>query len=138
MMLVFGMPVMMKSLLLDTCALLWLAISPERLSADARQRISSCEGLYVSAVTLWEIAFKYRIGKLKLDLDPQSWLELAERKFALTVLPLTRKTMIDAAKLPLHHRDPADRFIIATALENDLPVLTADGNFDKYGVKTIC
>lgn len=127
----------MKSLLLDTCALLWLAISPERISADTRRQISCCEYLYVSAVSLWEIMFKYRIGKLKLDLDPRDWLELVEEKFVLTVLPLERKAMLDAANLPLHHRDPADRFIIATALENDLPVVTSDGNFKKYGVRTI-
>lgn len=127
----------MKSLLLDTCALLWLAISPERISADARRQISRCEYLYVSAVSLWEITFKYRIGKLKLDLDPRDWLELVEEKFVLTVLPLERKAMLDAANLPLHHRDPADRFIIATALENDLSVVTSDEKFEKYGVKTI-
>ena len=88
-------------------------------------------------MTLWEIMFKYRIGKLKLDLAPRDWLELVEEKFELTVLPLERKTMLAAADLPLHHRDPADRFIIATALENDLPVVTSDDKFEKYGVKTI-
>ena len=81
--------------------------------------------------------FKYRIGKLKLDLNPRDWLKLVEEKFELTVLPLERKAMLDAADLPLHHRDPADRFIIAMALENDLPVVTSDDKFEKYGVKTI-
>ena len=132
------MLVTMKSLLLDTCGLLWLAIEPERITASTRKLVSTCDDLLVSEVTLWEIAFKCRIGKLKLELDPQSWFELVEKKLDLVVLPLGRETMFDAANLPLHHRDPADRFIIATALEKDLTVLTTDENFEKYGVRTIC
>ena len=128
---------MTKPLLLDTCVLLWLASSPGRISADVRRQIAESEIRYVSSMTFWEIIFKCQIGKLKLGLDPVVWLERVERKFALTVVGVSHETMVNAALLPLHHRDPADRFIIATALKMNLPVVTNDGNFPKYGLQTL-
>ena len=128
---------MPKPILLDTCALLWLASSPERISADVRRQIAESECRYVSSMTFWEIIFKCQIGKLKLGLDPTAWLARVERKFALTVVGVSHEMMVSAALLPLHHRDPADRFIIATALKMDLPVVTSDDNFQKYGVATV-
>ena len=128
---------MTKPLLLDTCALLWLASSPNRISADVRRQIAESEVRYVSSMTFWEIVFKCQIGKLKLELDPLAWLERVEKKFALTVIGVGHEMMVDAALLPLHHRDPADRFIIATALKMKLPVVTNDDNFPKYGLQTV-
>ena len=133
----YGTLAMTKPVLLDTCALLWLASSPERISADVRRQIAESECRYVSSMTFWEIIFKSQIGKLKLGLNPTSWLERVERKFALTVVGVSHEIMVNAALLPLHHRDPADRFIIATALKMDLPVVTSDDNFPKYGVATV-
>ena len=133
----YGTLVMTKPLLLDTCALLWLASSPERISADVRRQITESETRYVSSMTFWEIVFKCQIGKLKLGLDPVVWLKRVERKFALTVVGVSHEMMVNAALLPLHHRDPADRFIIATALKMNLPVVTNDNNFPKYGVSTV-
>ena len=126
-----------KTLLIDTCALLWLASSPDRISAEVRRQIAESEVRYVSSMTFWEIAFKCQIGKLKLELDPVAWLERVEKKFALTVVGVSHEMMVNAALLPLHHRDPADRFIIATALKMNLTVVTNDDNFMKYGVRTI-
>ena len=128
---------MTKPLLIDTCALLWLASTPDRISADVRRQVADSEVRYVSSMTFWEIIFKCQIGKLKLGLDPVDWLERVERKFALTVVGVSHGMMMDAALLPLHHRDPADRFIIATALKMNLPVVTNDDNFPKYGVQTV-
>ena len=132
-----GTLAMTKPLLLDTCALLWLASSPDRISADVRREIAESEVRYVSSMTFWEIVFKCQIGKLKLGLDPVVWLERVERKFALTVVGVSHELMVNAALLPLHHRDPADRFIIATALKMNLTVVTNDDNFQKYGIQTI-
>ena len=135
--LAYGTPAVTKPLLIDTCALLWLASSPDRISADVRRQITESEVRYVSSMTFWEIVFKCQIGKLKLGLDPVVWLERVERKFALTVVGVSHELMVNAALLPLHHRDPADRFIIATALKMNLPVVTNDDNFQKYGIQTI-
>ena len=126
-----------KLLLIDTSALLWLASNPDRISADVRRQIAESEVRYVSSMTFWEIIFKCQIGKLKLGLDPVVWLERVEKKFALTVVGVSHEMMVNAALLPLHHRDPADRFIISTALKMNLPIVTNDDNFPKYGISTV-
>ena len=129
---------MADTLLLDTCALLWLASGDRALSEKARSLIENAQVLYVSPVTAWEIAVKTAKGKIQLPLSPREWFDAVVRLYDITVLKLTADDMLKSAELPWLHKDPADRFIIATALENGFMVVTADGNFGKYGVKTVC
>lgn len=129
---------MADALLLDTCALLWLASGDPALSEKARSLIANAEILYVSPVTAWEIAVKTAKGKIQLPLSPREWFDAVVRLYDITVLKLTADDMLKSAELPWLHKDPADRFIIATALKNGFMVVTADGNFGKYGVKTVC
>lgn len=128
---------MADALLLDTCALLWLASGDPALSEKARSLIENAEILYVSPVTAWEIAVKTAKGKIQLPLSPREWFDAVVKLYDITVLKLTADDMLKSAELPWLHKDPADRFIIATALKNGFMVVTADGNFGKYGVKTI-
>ena len=129
---------MTDSLLLDTCALLWLASGDPALSESALSMIENAQVLYVSAVTAWEIAIKTSKGKIQLPLSPREWFNAVVKLYDIDVLKLTADEMLKSAELPWLHKDPADRFIIATALKNDFTVVTADSNFGKYGVKTIC
>ena len=124
--------------LLDTCALIWLAQKSGRLSAEANRLLAHASDIFVSPVTAWEIAVKHQSGKLSLPLDPAEWFRIAAESFNLTILPLDYATLVRSAQLPLHHRDPADRAIIAMALSNGLPVVTGDRRFAAYGVETIC
>lgn len=128
----------MSPVLLDTCALLWLGFNSEELTPKMREAIETASVLYVSPVSLWEIALKCKKGKLALKMPPREWYAVAQREYGLMFLPLTPEPAFRSVELPDIHHDPADRFIIATALENDLPVVTADENFKKYGVKVIC
>ena len=128
---------MADALLLDTCALLWLASGDPALSEKARSLIENAEILYVSPVTAWEIAVKAAKGKIQLPLSPREWFDAVVKLYDITVLKLTADDLLKSAELPWLHKDPADRFIIATALKNGFMVVTADGNFGKYGVKTI-
>ena len=127
----------MVSLLLDTCALLWLGGAPERLSPAARTRIEQTPFLHVSPVSLWEIALKHRLGKLELSLPPGEWFETLKRAYGFSLLPLDESIMLESAQLPLYHRDPADRFIIATAKIHSLDIVTGDERFAQYGVNTL-
>ena len=129
---------MADALLLDTCALLWLASGDRALSAKARSRIENAPVVYVSPVTAWEIAVKAAKGKIQLPISPREWFDSVVEMYGIDVLKLSADDMLRSAELPWLHKDPADRFIIATALKNGLIVVTADGNFGKYGVKTIC
>ncbi len=129
---------MTDALLLDTCALLWLASGDRALSAKARSLIENAPVVYVSPVTAWEIAVKVSKGKIQLPISPREWFDSVVEMYGIDVLKLSADDMLKSAELPWLHKDPADRFIIATALKNGFMVVTADGNFGKYGVKTIC
>ena len=129
---------MTDSLLLDTCALLWLASGSRSLSNSTRAAISSASIVCVSPVTAWEIAVKAAKGKIELPCPAREWFDAVVRRYDIEVLKLSSDDMLRAAELPWLHKDPSDRFIIATALNNDFTVVTSDGNFPKYGVRTIC
>ncbi len=127
----------MPNLLLDTCALLWLASGSPNISKEARRRIDNSFVVYVSPISLWEIARKVQKGKLQLPLEPAEWFTRVREQHNLTLLPLSEAVMFKAATLPEIHKDPANRFIIATALLNNLDVVTTDHNFPDYGVTCI-
>ena len=76
-------------------------------------------------------------GKLRLPHPPQEWFEKVIEHHGLTVLPLELKVCIAAAQLAPLHDDPCDRFIVATAKLNDLSVVTADEQFEKYGLTVL-
>ncbi len=124
-------------MILDTCALLWLASGDKKLSRSALKQINEAPAVYVSAISGFEIAIKVANGKLKLPIPPQEWFDNIVEHHGLAVLPLELNVCIAAAQLPPIHDDPCDRFIIATAKMNDLAVVTADERFKKYGLAVV-
>ena len=125
------------SVILDTCALLWLVGGSKKVSRAALKEINAASAVYVSAISGFEISLKTSAGKLELSHPVEEWFEQVAEHHGLTILPLGLDVCIAAAKLPPIHDDPFDRFIIATAKLNDLSVVTADEQFAKYGVKVI-
>jgi PIN domain nuclease of toxin-antitoxin system len=125
-------------MILDTCALLWLASGGGKLSRRTLKEIQESPAIYVSAISGFEIALKLANGKLKLPIPIQEWFKEVVEQHSLTLLPLDLETCIAAAHLPGIHEDPADRFIIAAARLHDLTVVTGDEQFEKYGVTVIC
>ncbi len=120
-------------ILLDTCTMLWLAIEPDRLSSAARESIAAAgEYAYVSAISAWEVAWKHRCRKLKLKLAPETWWPRALAQHALKELPISAAIALRSASLPSLHRDPADRFLIATAQEHNMTLLTPDPAIQQY------
>ncbi len=124
--------------LLDTHALLWADLEPDRLSAKARRTLESFSSeVLVSAASAWEIATKVRIGKL-----PGAILFSAELPKRLTLLgfqPLavTLEHALRAGQLPGVHRDPFDRMLIAQAQAENLALISNERVFDSYGVRRI-
>ena len=125
-------------MILDTCALLWLACGDKKLSRAAIKEINEAPAVYISAVSGFEIAVKAAKGKLKLPHPPRDWFAKVVEHHGLSVLPLEWDTCIAAAQLPPVHDDPCDRFIIAAAKQHSLTVVTRDERFEKYGVTVIC
>ena len=124
-------------MILDTCALLFLANGDRRLSRSARERLGSEPVRWFCAISSFEIALKHQQGKLELPLAPLRWLRKLEDRYGLTELPLDSALCTAAAALPHHHRDPFDRFIIAAALRLRVPVVTIDPKFSMYGVEIV-
>lgn len=125
-------------LLLDTHAWLWMQAHPDRLSRAALAMVSSVDNeLYLSAASAWEIAIKHALGKITLPSSPAHYV--ADRMTSSGVLPLAVRHhhALRVAELPLHHRDPFDRLLVAQAQLEDLPVLTADRAFARYEVTVV-
>jgi PIN domain nuclease of toxin-antitoxin system len=124
------------NVLLDTCAL--LALARGELPDDAAAALRSAPEANVCAVSPWEVAIKVASGRLRLMEPPVQWfLGLAER-YELREVPLDARIACAAAGLPLIHRDPFDRVLVALAQAHALTVLTSDAHIPKYaGVRTL-
>jgi len=120
--------------ILDTHVLLWLIFDSDKLSVSARHVLSNdFAKKYVCASSLWEISIKNRIGKLPLPEGTQGiFSALKARGFGIIGLDHLHIEAYNA--LPLIHRDPFDGIIIATALIENMTIITADENIQKYDV----
>ncbi|WP_328799517.1 type II toxin-antitoxin system VapC family toxin [Sandaracinobacteroides hominis] len=119
-------------LLLDTHLLLWTAGAPDRLSAQARERIGAPESiLHFSAASLWEIAIKSSLGREDFAVDP-SILRRALLDNGYTELPITSAHAAGVTSLPPIHRDPFDRLLVAQAMIEGMLLLTADATVAEY------
>lgn len=121
-------------MILDTCALLWLAAGGKQLSAATLKKIQEAPGVFVSPISGFEIGMKVAKGKLKLPLPPGEWMEKVLERHGLTVAPLDVPICTRAAGLPPIHDDPCDRLIIATALSYHWDAITKDSRFGEYGL----
>lgn len=124
--------------LLDTCTLLWATLAPSSLSSRAKKIIADeTNTILVSASTAWEISTKVRLGRIpgaeKLE---REYIEVIEAA-GYTPLSIDTGAALRAGRLIAAHRDPFDRMIAAQALGLDIPVLSPDVEFDKFGVRRI-
>ena len=122
-------------ILLDTHVWLWMVMAPDRLSAAARRLVSSSDTERVlSAASTWEMAIKYRLGKLKLPGDPAKLAPEWMARTKIEPLAVLHRHALHVASLPPHHHDPFDRLLIAQAHLEELPVLTSDPQFERYDI----
>lgn len=122
-------------ILLDTHALLWWALDPDRLSPVALETCARMErdGGFACAISLWELAIKVKRGKLELPLSVEELARRIEQSGVVELLATDTTTWLRSVALPWEHRDPADRVIVATALLKGLPLLTKDETLHAYG-----
>ncbi len=124
-------------IILDTCALLWLAGDRTVLSGQTLARLDEEPIVAVSAISAFEISLKWLARKLELPVPVHEWWDGVVAHHQLEVLPVDANVAFRATELPPVHRDPADRFIIATAERYGAPVVTSDDRFAEYGVKVL-
>ena len=126
----------MSRLLLDSHALLWFVANDSALSATARNVIETGDDVFVSVASAWEIAIRVHLGKLTVDApSAEAFFDEQMRANGFVYLPMAPAHVFRAAALPLHHRDPFDRMLIAQALVEDLSLVTRE-DFRAYGLTT--
>jgi PIN domain nuclease of toxin-antitoxin system len=107
------------------------------LSERAKQAIEEAAAVYVSSISAFEVAYASARGRLELPCDAERWYYEVLDQHNLTEVLLSGKIAIASKKLPRVHKDPCDRFIIATAQLENLPIVTTDRMFRKYGIVII-
>lgn len=126
------------ALLLDTHTYLWFVTGDPRLSPTAAARIRNPdERALVSVVTAWEIVIKVGTGKLVLDSPVEEMWSRSILANNFEPLEVTARHVFAVSPLPQHHRDPFDRLLIAQAIAEGLPIVSADVVFDAYPVERI-
>ncbi len=121
--------------LLDTHAFLFLALFHDRLPARLRPLVQDGRNdLHVSLASLWEIQIKTRIGKLDIDGPLTTLVARQQQENGVAVLPIDIAHVVEHDALPLHHRDPFDRMLIAQARVEELILLSKDTAFGAYDV----
>jgi PIN domain nuclease of toxin-antitoxin system len=119
-------------LLLDTQLLLWAAGQPERLSVAARRQLNNPKNeLLFSAASLWEIAIKSSLGRDDFRVEPRV-LRRGLLDNGYTELPVTSEHAVNVDGLPMLHKDPFDRLLVAQALVEGITLLTADVQLARY------
>lgn len=128
-------------IVLDTHALLWWALDPERLSQKAAATVAEMErsGVgYASSISVWELGVKVQRGKLVLPIAVEELARRIERTGLVELVPVDISLWLRSLSLSWDHRDPADRIIVATALAKQVPVLTKDDAIRAYsGVSSV-
>lgn len=120
-------------LLLDTQCWLWWFTQPERLSEEAIAHIADeTNELWLSVASIWEMGIKVALGKLPLPEPLEGYISKRMGQLGMRSLEITAIHALQAAALPLHHRDPFDRMLIAQAQSENITLVSADVIFRQY------
>ena len=116
-------------IVLDTCALIWWSLDPDKLSPPAKEACQQMEqeknGL-VPSIAIWEIAIKIKNNKLDLGVDIDDYLAALKKSDAIEIIPIDEEIWLESVKLKWEHRDPADRVVVAIAQRYQAAMITAD------------
>ena len=124
-------------LLLDTHTFLWFIDDNPRLSSNAKSLLESDNDLLLSTASLWEIAIKLSLGKLSLPEPFEAFVFYQLSLNAIDILQIDTAHLGVVATLPFRHRDPFDRLLVAQAMVEQLPIVSADVEFDAYSIERL-
>jgi PIN domain nuclease of toxin-antitoxin system len=114
-------------LLLDTHVWLWSLAAPERLGRKVRAQLErKANEVWLSPISVWELLVLAERGRVRLDAEPRAWVREALERAPLEEAPLNHEVALRSREVSLPHPDPADRFLVATALVYELTLVTAD------------
>jgi PIN domain nuclease of toxin-antitoxin system len=117
------------TIVLDTCALIWWSVDPDKLSQRAKEACQQMEqeknGL-VPSTAIWEIAIKVKNHKLDLGVSIDEYVATLKKSNVVRIIPIDEEIWLESVKLEWEHRDPADRVVVAVAKRNQAAIITAD------------
>jgi len=123
---------------LDTHSFLWMSTDESKLSETAREMIADLDHeLLLSPASYWEIAIKVRLGKYTMNESIDAFVGREVERNALQILPIEPRHAAEVARLPFHHRDPFDRMLVAQAIVEQIPIISADSQLTAYGVERL-
>lgn len=123
--------------LVGTHVWLWLQVEASRVSPDVLDQLRNAEQLLLSAASAWKIGIKTRLGTLQLPEPPATYLPRRMSASGTEALAIDIPHTLEAAALPMHHRDPFDRLLIAQSRLLEIPPVTADRSIGSYDVEVI-
>ncbi|WP_461246330.1 type II toxin-antitoxin system VapC family toxin [Treponema sp. R6D11] len=123
--------------LLDTHAILWFFNGDDKLPDKAKSIIEVPQHIkYVSMASVWEVGIKVSIGKLEFPENTKGFIYQI-KKHGFVLLPISENYIIESETLPLIHRDPFDRLLVATAMSEQMTLISADKNIAQYNVPLV-
>ena len=123
--------------ILDTHAFLWALAGDGRMSRHAREVFAGTANLWLSMASVWEILIKVQTGKLDLPRPVGQYVIHKLTDNRIEILPISVDHLLAIERLPMFHRDPFDRMLIAQSMEENIPVITADQVFARYPIEII-
>ncbi|NET00111.1 MAG: type II toxin-antitoxin system VapC family toxin [Sphaerospermopsis sp. SIO1G1] len=124
--------------LIDTHTFIWYVTDDSRISNQVLEVINDENNqIFLSIASIWEIGIKHGLGKLNFNVPFETFItqQMSINDFILLDIKITHITVV--AKLPFHHRDPFDRILIAQAIVENIPIISADRKFDAYPIQCI-
>ncbi len=122
--------------LLDTHSFIWFITGNSRITSKIRAQIENNDNL-LSIASIWEIAIKFSVGKLNLGISIEQLVNEQVIGNGIELLNITTEDLAIVAKLPLHHRDPFDRLMIAQAIVEQIPIEGKDEVFNLYPIERL-
>lgn len=128
----------MSRFLLDTHVWLWLQSDPERIDSVVLDQLADQRNeLLLSAASSWELSIKHALGRIELPQPPATYVPDRLRRSGVVPLAIEHAHVLAVGGLPLHHRDPFDRLLIAQAQMLGLPLVTADRQMERYDIEIV-
>ncbi|MCZ2341717.1 MAG: type II toxin-antitoxin system VapC family toxin [Bacteroidales bacterium] len=116
----------------------WYIEGDAKLSIAAQSVIQDASNeVFISPASYWEIAIKVSVGKWTLNRPYEEFINLGLNQYGFQVLPILPTHTVRLTNMTYHHRDPFDRLLIAQALSENIPIVSADSQFDAYGVQRL-
>lgn len=124
-------------MVLDTCAVLWLAFNREKFTEETLEQIDRCEKIYISTMSFWEIGIKIQKKKLVMPILLSEFVRLYSVNAAVSLVAPDLEIILLTLELPWNHGDPVDRIVVATAMKYDTKLVTGDAEIRKFYSRSV-